>query len=120
MKTIVLKVLEFAKVILPFFVKTNKKDSKEFSDLIKGQYEFLVAQLEKVLKDYFETSEKVREMHTELFALKTQLAAALGVGLDSEHAVALAHQPVDDAARAAERDDLHRLGAHQPLQGRLR
>ena len=36
MKTIVLKVLEFAKVILPFFVKTNKKDSKEFSDLIKG------------------------------------------------------------------------------------
>ena len=77
MKTIVYKVLEFTKVILPFFVKTNKKDSKEFSDLIKGQYEFLVAQLEKVLKDYFETSEKVREMHTELFALKTQLAAAL-------------------------------------------
>jgi hypothetical protein len=30
-----------------------------------------------VLKDYFETSEKVREMHTELFALKTQLAEAL-------------------------------------------
>ena len=45
MKTIILKVVEFAKVILPFFVKTNKKDSKEFSDLIKGQHEFLETQL---------------------------------------------------------------------------
>jgi len=32
--------------------------------------------LEKVLKDYFDLSSKVKEMHTEIFSLRDQLAQA--------------------------------------------
>ena len=63
--------------LLPFFKKKNAKEVKEFSDLITGQYEFLVTQLEKVLKDYFELSARVKEMHTAMFGLKEQLARSL-------------------------------------------
>ena len=43
---------------------------------MKDQYTFLMQQLEKVLKDYFDLSSKVKEMHTEIFSLKGQLAQA--------------------------------------------
>ena len=55
MKKIVEQLLECLLALLPFFKKKNAKEVKEFSDLITGQYEFLVTQLEKVLKDYFAT-----------------------------------------------------------------
>ncbi len=77
MKGILEKLMECVLVILPFFRKKDAKRLKEFSDLVMGQYEFLVDQLEKVLKDYFELSTKVKEMHTELFALKERLAQAM-------------------------------------------
>ena len=77
MKKIVEQLLECLLALLPFFKKKNGKEVKEFSDLITGQYEFLVTQLEKVLKDYFELSARVKEMHTEMFGLKEQLARSL-------------------------------------------
>ena len=70
-------ILELVKVVLPFLFKKNSKEVKEFSELIMGQYEFLAAQLERVLKDYFEVSTKVHEMHTEIFSLKEQLSEAI-------------------------------------------
>lgn len=70
-------ILEIIQMILPFLKKRNAKEIKEFSELVTGQYEFLTSQLEKVLKDYFEMSMKVHEMHTEMFELKGQLAEAL-------------------------------------------
>ena len=57
--------------------KEERQGSEGISDLITGQYEFLVTQLEKVLKDYFELSARVKEMHTEMFGLKEQLARSL-------------------------------------------
>ncbi|NDV81843.1 hypothetical protein [Bacteroides sp. 51] len=69
-------VLELIRMVLPFLKKKNAKDIKEFSELVTGQYEFLALQLEKVLKDYFEMSTKVHEMHAEIFSLKAQLAEA--------------------------------------------
>ena len=77
MKKIVEQLLECLLALLPFFKKKNAKEVKEFSDLITGQYEFLITQLEKVLKDYFELSARVKEMHTEMFGLKEQLARSL-------------------------------------------
>lgn len=77
MKAILEKLMECLLVVLPFFKKKDTKRLKEFSDLIMVQYEFLVDQLEKVLKDYFELSTKVKEMHTEIFALKEQLGQAM-------------------------------------------
>lgn len=49
---------------------------KEFSELVKDQYGFLMDQLEKVLKDYFDLSAKVKEMHAEIFSLREQLTQA--------------------------------------------
>ena len=68
--------------ILPFLGSNRKKrkvmaqEVKEFSELVKDQYTFLMQQLEKVLKDYFDLSSKVKEMHTEIFSLRGQLAQA--------------------------------------------
>ena len=65
--------------ILPFLGNSRKKrqmmaqEVKEFSELVKDQYTFLMQQLEKVLKDYFDLSSKVKEMHTEIFSLRGQL-----------------------------------------------
>ena len=62
--------------ILPFLGSNRKKrkvmaqEVKEFSELVKDQYTFLMQQLEKVLKDYFDLSSKVKEMHTEIFSLR--------------------------------------------------
>lgn len=80
MKAIIEKVLECLMALLPFLPKKGKekvKKMKEFSDLVAGQYEFLVTQLEKVLKDYLGLSERIKEMHTEIFSLNTNLAEAL-------------------------------------------
>ena len=67
--------------ILPFLGNRKKRkamaqDVKEFSELVKDQYTFLMEQLEKVLKDYFDLSARVKEMHTEIFSLREQLAQA--------------------------------------------
>lgn len=73
------KILSIIMTILPFFGKRKKemiKEMKEFSDLVKDQYSFLMEQLEKVLKDYFELSSRVKEMHAEIFSLREKLIEA--------------------------------------------
>lgn len=75
------KILEIIMSILPFLGSRKKRkvmaqEVKEFSELVKDQYSFLMQQLEKVLKDYFDLSARVKEMHTEIFSLKGQLAQA--------------------------------------------
>ena len=61
--------------ILPF-LGSNRKKRKVMAQEVKDQYTFLMQQLEKVLKDYFDLSSKVKEMHTEIFSLRDQLAQA--------------------------------------------
>ena len=52
------KIIEIIITILPFLGSNRKKrkvmaqEVKEFSELVKDQYTFLMQQLEKVLKDY--------------------------------------------------------------------
>ena len=70
MKKIIDKVVECLVAILAFFRK--KGTAKEFSELITDQYGFLMVQLEKALKDYFDLSAKVKEMHAEIFSLREQ------------------------------------------------
>ena len=69
---------------LPFFVCLKKRQQmmqevKEFSELVKEQYNFLMQQLEKVLKDYFNLSDRVKEMHSEIFSLKGKLSEAIAL-----------------------------------------
>lgn len=74
------KIIDIITAILPFFGGRKKRqqmmqDVKEFSELVKEQYGFLMKQLEKVLKDYFDLSDRVKEMHSEIFSLKGKLEA---------------------------------------------
>lgn len=78
------KILDIIMTILPFFGGRKKRQQmaqevKEFSELVKEQYGFLMAQLEKVLKDYFDLSDRVKEMHAEIFSLKGRLSEALAL-----------------------------------------
>ena len=57
------KIIDIITAILPFFGGRKKRqqmmqDVKEFSELVKEQYGFLMKQLEKVLKDYFDLSDR--------------------------------------------------------------
>ena len=68
------KIIDIIMTVLPFFGGRKKRQQmmqevKEFSELVKEQYNFLMQQLEKVLKDYFNLSDRVKEMHSgNLFA----------------------------------------------------
>ena len=80
MKAIILKVLECLMAFLLFLSKRGKKKMekmKKFSELVREQYAFLVGQLEKMLQDYFGLSTQVKEMHAEIFSLKTKLVKEL-------------------------------------------
>ena len=72
------KIIDIIMTVLPFFGGRKKRQQmmqevKEFSELVKEQYNFLMQQLEKVLKDYFNLSDRVKEMHSEIFSLKGKL-----------------------------------------------
>lgn len=78
------KIINIIMTILPFLGGRKKRqqmmqDVKEFSELVKEQYSFLMQQLEKVLKDYFDLSDRVKEMHSEIFSLKGRLSEAVAL-----------------------------------------
>ena len=78
------KFIDIIMTVLPFFGGRKKRQQmmqevKEFSELVKEQYNFLMQQLEKVLKDYFNLSDRVKEMHSEIFSLKGKLSEAIAL-----------------------------------------
>ena len=78
------KIIDIIMTVLPFFGGRKKRkkmmqEVKEFSELVKEQYNFLMQQLEKVLKDYFNLSDRVKEMHSEIFSLKGKLSEAIAL-----------------------------------------
>ena len=78
------KIIDIIMTVLPFFGGRKKRQKmmqevKEFSELVKEQYNFLMQQLEKVLKDYFNLSDRVKEMHSEIFSLKGKLSEAIAL-----------------------------------------
>ena len=78
------KIIDIIMTVLPFVGGRKKRQQmmqevKEFSELVKEQYNFLMQQLEKVLKDYFNLSDRVKEMHSEIFSLKGKLSEAIAL-----------------------------------------
>jgi cell shape-determining protein MreC len=73
MKTVFLKIIDCITMVLPFLKKKDVAEIKQFSDMVAGQLDFLVDELKKVLDDYFELSEKMKEMHEEILSLRKQL-----------------------------------------------
>ena len=76
------KIIEIIMTVLPFLgrqpqeAQSHGAGGKRVQRTVKDQYTFLMQQLEKVLKDYFDLSSRVKEMHTEIFSLRGQLAQA--------------------------------------------
>ena len=76
------KIIEIILPVMPLVGSRRKRRKvmgqgvKECTEVVKDQYTFLMQQLEKVLKDYFDLSSRVKEMHTEIFSLRGQLAQA--------------------------------------------
>lgn len=84
-------------VILPFLKRKGAKEMQEFTDLVKGQFDYLMEQVTKFETDYFELSEKVREMYQEMIKLNEQLAVSLkqqciNEGCKERKMEALAHE----------------------------
>ena len=91
------KIIDIIMTVLPFFGGRKKRQQmmqevKEFSELVKEQYNFLMQQLEKVLKDYFNLSDRVKEMHSEIFSLKGKLVRPAAKAKDLNQAAARAIQ----------------------------
>ncbi|WP_321425002.1 hypothetical protein [uncultured Bacteroides sp.] len=66
-------IINILQVVLPFLKKKDAKQVQEFTDLVKNQFDYLMEQLTKFETDYFELSEKVRQMYQEMITLNAQL-----------------------------------------------
>ena len=64
-------------LVLPFLRKKDAKEMQEFTDLVKNQFDYLMEQVTRFETDYFELSEKVRQMYQEIITLNARLSDAL-------------------------------------------
>lgn len=64
-------------MLLPFLKKKDAKEVQEFTELVKNQFDYLMEQVTRFETDYFELSEKVRQMYQEIITLNARLSEAL-------------------------------------------
>ncbi|GEM_PF-95520 len=76
MKHIVEKLAEAVGVLLPFLKRKDARKVKEFTDLVMTQYQFLATELDKMLKDYMGLAGIMKQLHSEMRDLRTELLAA--------------------------------------------
>jgi len=70
-------IISVLQVVLPFLKKKDAKEVQDFTDLVKSQFNYLMEQVTRFETDYFELSEKVRQMYQEMITLNAQLSQAL-------------------------------------------
>ena len=70
-------IVNILQMVLPFLRRKDAKQVQEFTDLVKSQFDYLMEQITKFETDYFELSEKVRQMYQEIITLNAQLNTAL-------------------------------------------
>lgn len=70
-------IISVLQVVLPFLKKKDAKEVQDFTDLVKSQFNYLMEQVTRFETDYFELSEKVRQMYQEIITLNAQLNQAL-------------------------------------------
>ena len=71
------QLLNVITLVLPIFKKKSTREMQEFTDLVKGQFDYLMEQVTRFETDYFELSEKVRQMYQEIITLNARLSEAL-------------------------------------------
>ncbi|WP_321437506.1 hypothetical protein [uncultured Bacteroides sp.] len=64
-------------LLLPFLKKKDAKEMQDFTELVKSQFDYLMEQITRFETDYFELSEKVRQMYQEIITLNAQLSQSL-------------------------------------------
>jgi predicted nuclease with TOPRIM domain len=64
-------------MLLPFLKRKDAKEMQEFTELVKGQFDYLMEQVTRFETDYFELSEKVRQMYQEIITLNARLSESL-------------------------------------------
>ncbi|WP_321518122.1 hypothetical protein [uncultured Bacteroides sp.] len=64
-------------LVLPFLKKKDAKEMQEFTELVKSQFNYLMEQVTRFETDYFELSEKVRQMYQEIITLNARLSESL-------------------------------------------
>ena len=70
-------IVSILQVVLPFLKKKDAKQVQDFTDLVKSQFDYLMEQITRFETDYFDLSEKVRQMYQEIINLNAQLNTAL-------------------------------------------
>jgi hypothetical protein len=70
-------IINILQVVLPFLKKKDAKQVQDFTDLVKSQFDYLMEQITRFETDYFDLSEKVRQMYQEIINLNAQLNTAL-------------------------------------------
>lgn len=73
------QIIEVLGLIFPLFKRRSPKEMQEFTDLVKGQYNYLMEIAEKSQKDYFTLSEQVKGMYGEIAELNRKLTEALAL-----------------------------------------
>lgn len=58
--------LKIASLFLSFFKRRTAGERKEFTELVEGQYTYLMEVIGKSQRDYFELSERVKELSRKL------------------------------------------------------
>ncbi|SHE80050.1 hypothetical protein SAMN05444405_10373 [Bacteroides luti] len=71
------QLLNVITLVLPIFKKKGAREVQEFTDLVKSQFDYLMEQVTRFETDYFELSEKVRQMYQEIITLNARLSEAL-------------------------------------------
>lgn len=74
---VIKEILNACVLVLPFLRKKDAKEMQDFTDLVKNQFDYLMEQITRFETDYFELSEKVKQMYQEMITLNAQLNAAL-------------------------------------------
>jgi len=64
-------------LVLPFLRKKDAKEMQEFTELVKGQFDYLMEQVTRFETDYFELSEKVKQMYQEIITLNARLSDSM-------------------------------------------
>ena len=64
-------------LVLPFLKKKDAKEMQEFTELVKGQFDYLMEQITRFETDYFELSEKVKQMYQEIITLNARLSESM-------------------------------------------
>nr|WP_320039307.1 hypothetical protein [uncultured Bacteroides sp.] len=70
-------IINILQMVLPFLKKKDAKQVQDFTELVKSQFDYLMEQVTRFEKDYFELSEKVKLMYQEIITLNAQLNTAL-------------------------------------------